>query len=323
MKRIALFTIAAMACMAIATTALAVPQVLQYQGRLTDAAGEPLTAPVTVVFSLYAEEDGGDVLWSQTFTNLALDHGRFNVLLGGEDAPFTPQLLEVIQDGDDLFLGIKVGADPEMSPRQAIASVAYGLHAAAADTAGYAEEAGFAEEAGSAETAAVADSVAGLPGVAYFWQDHFSVSVGAKSSVASIDLEITEPGYIIVTASGTLTLDNVNGTGATAAANIGESRNASPEVGMGYISVAIDATDLKLVHYSPFTCQRVYAKGPGTYDFHLNVYNKVGSRKVIVEQPSITAVFVPNAVGTAEDLPVAPATSAILNPIRNVKRPAR
>jgi hypothetical protein len=134
---------------AFSVPAFGVPQVLQYQGRLTDTAGEPLVDPVDVTFSIYDAAKGGAPLWSQQFTSLAPDNGRFSVLLGGTASPFTTALIDRLKRGADLHLGIRVGTDAEMSPRQAIASVVYGLHAL------YADSAAFAAHATTADTARI------------------------------------------------------------------------------------------------------------------------------------------------------------------------
>jgi hypothetical protein len=373
MKRFIVFLFAAMACMAVASTALAVPPALQYQGRLTDAAGEPLNSAVTVTFSLYGEESEGEPLWSQVWENLTLDNGRFNVILGGEDAPFTDELLEHMNGGGELWLGIKVGNDEEMVPRQAIASVAYALvagqvenaseggtahadtadyaefaaeaetaahadtadfaeFAAEAETAAHADTADFAEfaaeaetaahadtadyaefagEAGTAETAAVADSVPGLTGIAYEKASSVNVSVGAKTSIMSVDVVTEETGYVLVTVTGTFLLDNVNGAGVTCQANSSTSRNSTPSADMGFIETKIPATDLRLVHTVPFTSQRVFAKSSGTKTYYFNVYNAAGDRRITVDRPSMTAVFIAKAAGTVlESLPAPPTSSA-------------
>jgi hypothetical protein len=319
-----------------AIPAFAVPQVLQYQGRLTDAAGEPLTDPVTVTFSIYDESEGGEALWTQVFEELTLDNGRFSVLLGGEDAPFTPELIEQIREGADLFLGIQVDEDPEMAPRHQIASVVYGMHAtyadtaevaleaeaehaASADTAEYAEEAGsaataeFAEEsahaaeadtaefANEAEHAATADEVTGSAGLA--WQAAHRADIGTGESVSVVSVEITTPvdGYVLVSASGTLVLDNRDKHGVLVHANIGETENGVPESEMGLSIASVDASAADTKHYVPFHSQRVYAKAAGSYTFHLNVSVRSSSGTAAANRPSITALFFPTSYGAGGD----------------------
>lgn len=89
---------------------------LSYQGRLLDASGVPVpNGTYTVVFSIYNVSTGGSPLWTET-QNVAVDKGGFAVYLGS----VTP--LAVLFN-EDYFLGIKVGSDPEMTPRLKLAIV--------------------------------------------------------------------------------------------------------------------------------------------------------------------------------------------------------
>lgn len=87
------------------------------QGLLTNAAGEPLNGNQVVTFKLYNVATGGTELCSDTQT-VSLSDGRFNTYISGCVNQVT---------GQQLYLGIQVGADPEMTPRQAIYAVPYAL----------------------------------------------------------------------------------------------------------------------------------------------------------------------------------------------------
>jgi hypothetical protein len=104
----------------------AVPQNLSYQGQLTSAAGTPVNNTVNITFRLYSALTGGTQLWSET-QSVAVNNGLFNAELGKANQlnlPFdTPY-----------FLGIQVGTDAEMQPRQALSSVGSALQAGAAAT---------------------------------------------------------------------------------------------------------------------------------------------------------------------------------------------
>ena len=97
------------------------PPGLTEQGRLFDSNGSPLNETVSITFSLYAGPAGGAPLWTET-QQVTLDSGYFSVQLGAVSA--IPQAL---WDGSVRYVGITVGADPEMSPRQATQSVPYAL----------------------------------------------------------------------------------------------------------------------------------------------------------------------------------------------------
>lgn len=129
--------IAAMALLIVAMTAFsvssamaAVPQTIPYQGQLTDAAGVVVNGPLDVTFSLYSVASGGQALWSETHTGLNVSNGLFRVDLGSV-IPFPVGIFTA-----PVYLGIKAGSDPEMTPRAALGSTPYALHADDADTVG-------------------------------------------------------------------------------------------------------------------------------------------------------------------------------------------
>ena len=99
----------------------AVPSTLTEQGRVFDAAGAPLAGTVPIRFAVYASPTGGAPLWSETQT-LTLDEGYFSAQIGTVTA-----MPPALWDGSTRYVGVQVGTDPEMSPRQATASVPYAL----------------------------------------------------------------------------------------------------------------------------------------------------------------------------------------------------
>ncbi len=104
-----------------------VPQTISYQGSLTDSSGAPVTAPVAMTFRLWDAPDpvGATLLWQETQASVSVTNGAFDVLLGADAGnPLGQTLFE-----NPLYLGIAVGGDPEMVPRQALAAAGYGLRA--------------------------------------------------------------------------------------------------------------------------------------------------------------------------------------------------
>ncbi len=63
-------------------TSQTVPDLLDYQGSITDATGVPLTENVSISFAIYGVETGGSAFWSETHTNVNVFDGLFHVLLG-------------------------------------------------------------------------------------------------------------------------------------------------------------------------------------------------------------------------------------------------
>ncbi|MCC6525242.1 MAG: collagen-like protein [Polyangiaceae bacterium] len=112
----------AIAASAYGSQALAqVPQSITQQGRLYDGNGQPITGPLDVAFSLYTSAGAATPIWSETHT-ITFDDGYFSVTLGTIDPMDT-----TVFDGSVRHLGIKVGTDPEMTPRAAVHSVPYAI----------------------------------------------------------------------------------------------------------------------------------------------------------------------------------------------------
>ncbi len=113
------------AVMAAAGTALAVPPYLSEQGRLFDDMGVPVDATVSVTFSIYSVSTGGSAIWTET-QSIAVDDGYFSAVLGDVSNGGTAIPAPVF-NGSTRYLGVKIGADPEMTPRQTVVSVPYAL----------------------------------------------------------------------------------------------------------------------------------------------------------------------------------------------------
>ena len=98
----------------VTVAASAVTNSINYQGRLTDSAGNPLTGTYSMTFKLY---EGGTALYTDTHTVEVTD-GLFNTNINFDPIYF---------DGRELWLGIAVGKDAEMTPRQQLRPVPYAL----------------------------------------------------------------------------------------------------------------------------------------------------------------------------------------------------
>ena len=110
----------------------AAPTLVNFQGILEDSQGTPISGSVQVTFSIHDAATGGMVLFEETQT-VSVQGGLFSVLLGSTGGPIG--LDSAVFTTSERWLGIKVGADPEMTPRLRIASVPYSLVAAEAELA--------------------------------------------------------------------------------------------------------------------------------------------------------------------------------------------
>jgi hypothetical protein len=110
-----------------------VPQMINYHGQLTTPQGELVDTTVSMTFAIYADSVGGEPLWSETQDSVNVEKGVFSVLLGSENP-----IQEMVFDDGLRYLGVKVGSDSEMTPRNLIASVGYAFRSQYADSAEYA-----------------------------------------------------------------------------------------------------------------------------------------------------------------------------------------
>ena len=137
------------------TDAISTPRLINYQGKLTDADGDPLTGTYDMAFAIYNVEGGGIAAWSETQTDVVVTEGIFNVILGS----VTP--VSGLPEGPDCYLGVTVETDPEISPRTRLASVPY---------ATMAQDADHAVTADGADLAANALNLGGVPAASYATQ---------------------------------------------------------------------------------------------------------------------------------------------------------
>ena len=108
-----------------------VPRLINYQGRLTDSSNKPLEGAYNLTFRIYDAEIAGNLLWEEVHPGVVVEKGIFSILLGSIN----------VEDFGNLsfdkpyWLAIKVGDDPEMQPRQMIASGAYAIRSETAEIA--------------------------------------------------------------------------------------------------------------------------------------------------------------------------------------------
>ncbi len=102
-----------------------VPQYVNYQGQLSDAAGNPLTGNYTINFRIYSSSAGSSLLWGPQTNTVNVDAGIFSAVLG----PINYSVF----DGSERWLSLQVGNDTEMTPRKRLLSVGNSFRAYDAD----------------------------------------------------------------------------------------------------------------------------------------------------------------------------------------------
>ncbi len=99
-------------------TAAVVTQNITYQGVLTDSSGNPLNGNYQVAFRLYETATGGSPLATYGPLSIPVTKGLFSTPVNFDSRYY---------DGRALWIGIAVGSDTEMTPRQEVRPVPYAL----------------------------------------------------------------------------------------------------------------------------------------------------------------------------------------------------
>jgi hypothetical protein len=99
-----------------------IPNQMSYQGYLTDNNNQPVTGNKLLRFKIYDAPTGGNNLWTEEHTNVAILEGAFIVKLGSINS------LNLSFDVP-YWLGISVENEPELVPRTSLTSSAYSLNA--------------------------------------------------------------------------------------------------------------------------------------------------------------------------------------------------
>ena len=128
MKRFAvtMALILALACTGRQVAWAAIPQILAYQGVLTDSANNPLNGTYTLNVAIYTTATGGSPLWAETHPGINVSKGVFSIMLGSRTLFSTAPTLTF---NAQYYLGIAVDNGNELSPRVRLATVATAFNA--------------------------------------------------------------------------------------------------------------------------------------------------------------------------------------------------
>ena len=143
-------TLAAVLCLwagpALVGEQSSVPAAINYQGRLTDNYGNPVTGGYyEVQFRVWDDKTAtgaGNYVWGRSFPLYVMTNGLFNVLLtedgGSVTTPGTPKATNLLEafEGPDRYLGLTITKNPsgsvsspvEINPRQMLVSAPYAIH---------------------------------------------------------------------------------------------------------------------------------------------------------------------------------------------------
>ncbi|MEE9443235.1 MAG: hypothetical protein V3V99_11285 [candidate division Zixibacteria bacterium] len=241
---------------------------IMYQGRLTDADGNPISAPVSVLFTIGTTDDISTViLYDTTMTVAADENGIFTVELG--------PLSTTVLDGSKRYLGINIEGDGEMMPRQLLTS-APASHTAARTS----HEPGITYRA-SLPAAVLRD---------------LSASVMAMDSVT---IQVPSSGFIYVTATTSFAFSHIVGITDQVFMNISEIKSIVPE-NFGLITQIIPSGLPTGIFIEPVCAQRVFTiPAAGTYKFYVNSQLTTGYNPGdAFYNLEITACYFPTNYGT-------------------------
>lgn len=93
---------------------------VSYQGHLADANGTPVNSTLPMIFRIYTTPTGGTPIWTEERSGsnaVPVTNGLFHVMLGSVE-PLSTDIF-----AQDLWLGISVESDSEMTPREKLGSV--------------------------------------------------------------------------------------------------------------------------------------------------------------------------------------------------------
>lgn len=130
----------------ISSAALGAPSTISYQGRVKLSGGAaPTDGTYTLTFSLYHTVSSAIPIWAETL-QVQVTGGLFSVQLGNVH-PLGTNFFA----GSNRWLGVKYGANPEMTPRTKLTSSPYALYSGISDTSSVAMHALFTDTANYAK----------------------------------------------------------------------------------------------------------------------------------------------------------------------------
>jgi hypothetical protein len=278
-----------------------VPQVLSYQGVLTDNAGAIVAdGSYNFTFRIYDTQIGGSLQYQEVQNAVPVQRGTFSVVIGSITA------LTLAFD-QPYWLEMQVGADPALVPRVQLTSAPYAFMAETVlDNAVTSAKIlnntilGLDVLDNTLTKADLADE----PGTAYDLNTG-SVTIPASFAdvtVSSITLNAPAAGYIIVSISGTFSIGHSVGFTCTPRVSISESTAFDFSTMTLYEQPPnVDARTYKV----PFARSQAYFKsGAGSYNFNLvaNLFDNAGpplnEDGCIIDRPEIHAIYLPTAYGT-------------------------
>ena len=241
MKRMVRSLGALMGLLALGTViAASVPGLINYQGKLTDSGGTPLDGvSVDLTFRFYDAVTSGTLLLTVQQNGVVVNDGVFNVLLGSGtviQTPYAESFSWLFKYYSDVWMSTQVNSDPQMTPRQRIASVPHAFHADESNTVVNGIYSTLSYSNPSWLTSIAGSKVSGnIPGNSANVTDTVQISNGGTGAISATQAR-NNLALGDVAVLDTVPIAN-GGTGATTAA---QARN---NLGLGGLAVLDNETD--------------------------------------------------------------------------------
>jgi hypothetical protein len=265
------------------------PSTITYQGVLANADGVPIDVETDVTFSIYTVSSGGSAIWTETIAVTPDANGVFTVELG-----LTTPLTTSFFSGGRRYLGIKVGTDAEMSPRQVITSSPYSI-----STQGIPDNSVNSSKILNGSVNVVDLNTSARPAVGVISLGSTGATGTTSTSptlLESFTVSVPASGYLVVTLYGTFLVnaDAPSTASIRRLCNIGLCTTANSSSTCGDTWITVDATDpdnaSSFNDVYPFTVTRVFSVTAGNRTFYINGATDVAGEQFILWDDSFAQV---------------------------------
>lgn len=253
---------------------------INYQGRLADSNGSPLTGFHNLEFRIYDVPVGGTSLWEELWTGgnaVQVSDGLFSVMLGSLNA----NLSSAISNRNELYLGITVDTDGEMVPRVQLGSVPFSMQASSVSDNSITTEK-LASGAVTVAKLAHPAFATNNPGVDYSEEIDLSTTNYLPFGGFENTITITSRSQIFVIASANLILSagqtglyaDLRRNGASTTPNTTRYTNS-------------------VVNQSNWTWNTVETLDPGTYTYQLYARATAAGARIGWYRPQVSILVIP------------------------------
>ncbi|MEE9441047.1 MAG: hypothetical protein V3V99_00030 [candidate division Zixibacteria bacterium] len=274
-----------------ATVFAQAPDMIMYQGRLTDTDGAPITTTTQVIFTIYDADVLGNDLFADTLDITPDNNGLFTAEIGPVNAS--------IFNGAQRFIGIKAGADAEMDPRQLLTSAPYAYSAERAQTV----------PNNSINDIKITDE----PGLAFkesLPANIFREIPDGYTVLDSISISAPSSGYIYIWAHVDIAIDHVLGTRDEIYFQVATTPSTIVFGNYGFSQIMVPSelpTQASRYYTYPIDVHRpFFVNSAGTYKYYFNARTISGFADIDrFYNLQLTAFYFPTAYGTVDKSSIA------------------